>query len=164
MPCVVGVEGENACRFASGGNGKPGAFDRRLHVGMARIAEVAERGCKVGGADEQSVDALDRSYGLDLLQRGAAFDLRDDADAVVRVLQIVGVAAESRGAAGGAGDAAGAAGREARGCDDRPGLIRAVNHGHEQRGKADVEILFDMYRIADRNARDRVQRKGRDGL
>ena len=39
------------------------------------MADMTERGGKVGGADEDAVDAIDRGDGFQIAERGAGLDL-----------------------------------------------------------------------------------------
>ena len=55
-------------------------LERRLHLRMAPVADVAERGGQIVRPDEHAVDALDRGDRLDLLERLAGLDLHQHAD------------------------------------------------------------------------------------
>ena len=97
-------------------------LDRRLHVGVLRIAEMAERGRQIGRPDEHAVDAVDLGDRFDLVERGAGFHLHQNADLVIRLGQIAGHAAVAAGARGNR-DAADAMRRIARRRDRALGLL-----------------------------------------
>ena len=50
-------------------------LERRLHLGMAPVADMAERGREIVRADEHAVDAIDRGDRLDLIERAFGLDL-----------------------------------------------------------------------------------------
>src|SRR5690606_17792305 len=109
-----------------------------LNDRLLPVTDVAERGCQVVGADEYAVDAINRGDLLDLIEGAATLNLHDQADLLLRAVQIVLDAAESRRPRG-AADAADAGRRVARGRHRRPRLLGRLHEGNEERLNADVQ-------------------------
>ncbi len=157
------VEREEAGGLAGGADAGDGVLDRGDDLGVAGVAEVAEAGREVGGADEEAVDAVDGGDRLEGVEAGAGLDLDDQAELLLGAGEVVGDAA----VAGGAGqrrDAAHAARRVAHGGDGGLGLGGGLDVGDEQRLRADVEEALDQRGVVDLRADDRGQRIGREGL
>src|SRR6185295_19085420 len=55
---ALGIRGEDAGRLARGDHRGDAVGDRLQHVGVAGVAEVAERGRQIGRPEEDAVDAL----------------------------------------------------------------------------------------------------------
>src|SRR6185437_10955195 len=128
--------------------------DHRHDIFVRALAEIAERGVQVGGADENAVDAVDRGHRFDMRERLARLDLDQRADLVMRVDVIVLHAAEARGARA-AGDAAHARVGKTRVRDGGSRFLNRVYLRDQERLNADVEITLDGDTVIPRYAYDR---------
>src|SRR5260370_16163637 len=102
---LVLAHAQEAGCLAGGADALAGMEDRRLHVRVLRVGEMAHIGGEVGRADEDAVDALRRGDGRDIGDGLARLALHEDADLLRCALGIVGDAAIAVGA-GRAGKAA----------------------------------------------------------
>ncbi len=85
---------ENAGRFTVRLDAQQRRFDCLLYFRRAGLAEETHVGSKVGRADEDAVDAIDRGDLVKGGKAGAAFDLQQQADLVVGRLQVIRDAVE----------------------------------------------------------------------
>ena len=65
-------------------------FDHRLHLGVIRLADEAERRRQVAGADENAIHAIDPRDRIDRFHTGTAFDLHHHRDVLVNGGEVIG--------------------------------------------------------------------------
>ena len=123
---------------------------------------MAERGRQIGRADEHAVDPIGGHDRVEVVDRGARFGLHQHADLCIGFFGVVGVLPPARTAR--ATHAAHAAAAIVlwitRRTHHRGRLLGGVNHRHQQRLHADVQVLLDQHlpRLteAHRHARNRM--------
>lgn len=125
-------------------------LDSLLHLRMPGIADMPQRGGKIGRADKHAVDTGGVGDIVKRLQPGNRFNLQQQADLLLGLVKIVGGPVPAAGAAYGRSDAANAIGRIARRTDEFRRLRAAFHHGDQQAARADVEQLLHKNRVAGR--------------
>ena len=83
--------GQDAGRLAGGADARDAVGNDRLHLGVARVAQVAHRGGQVGRADEHTVHPRRGGDGVEVVQGLRGFGLHQQADLVVGLVDVVRV-------------------------------------------------------------------------
>src|SRR5712692_10866905 len=152
---LVLAHAEETRRLAGSADALAGIEDRRLHLRVLRVGEMAHIGGEVGRADEDAVDALGRGDGGEVGNGLARLALHEDADLLRRALGVIGDAAVAVGPRR-AGKAADALRRIARRRDGAPRFFGRLHEGKEQRARADVEQALDDHRLVPGHAHHRL--------
>ena len=160
----LGVEGVDAGGLADLDRGPDRVQHRLDHLGVVLPAEPSHRGGEVGGADEDPVDAVDRGDLGHALDGGRGLDLHEERDRARGIREVAGHPVPSRRARERAAHAAHAQRRVAHRPHDLGGLLGGVDHRHEEVLHAEVEVLLDDHRVAERRTHERRDRVGGHGV
>ena len=129
-----------------------GGFNGLDHLRLADIADMAQIGAQVRGADKHRVNAIHCQDIIKRIETGLVFNLHDKAHFIVSRGQIIGMAGKSGGARTGAPDPADAIWRVAHRFHQHFGLGGAFHHRHDQRLTAKIGNLLDDMGLADMRA------------
>src|SRR6185312_13893194 len=150
---LVLAHAEETRRLAGRLDALAGVEDRRLDLGVLRVAEMAHIGSEVRRADEDAVDPVDRGDRRNVGHRLARLALHQDANLLGGFLGIAGGATIAVGARR-AGKAANALRRIARRRHGAPRLFGRLHERKEQRTRANVEQPLDDHRLVPWHAHD----------
>ncbi len=145
-PREGGVRSQDAGGLARRADAAHRVLDRRDHVGVSGLADVAEARRQVRRADEDAVDAVDRGDLLEPVERLARLDLHEQAEFLGGPLGVARNPPEPRGSRQ-ARHAAHTLGRVARRCDGGPRLVRVLHVGDQQGLRAEIEEALDQDRV-----------------
>jgi hypothetical protein len=128
------------------------------------LPDESHRRREVGRADQDAVDPLDGRDLLDVLDRCRRLDLHEERDRRRGIREVAIDAIPPRGASERAADTPDPVRGIPHGAHHGLSLLGRVDHGDEQVLHAEVEVLLDGDRVAERRAHERGHRVGGDRL
>ncbi len=145
-------------------NAADGVLDGVLHIGMRGLAQVPERRRKIGWPDEHAVHAFDGRDRIQVIEAQARFHLDQQAHLIVGLMQIVRHAIPLRRPRQSRSNAANPGRWITHRGDQLLRLLRAFNHGNQQRLRTDIEQLLDELDVARNRPHDGMHGIRRHGL
>src|ERR1017187_4348788 len=152
---VVRIPSECPRGFACRADAPGRILDRRLHLGVPGIAQMAKIRGKIAGADEEAIDTFNSCDRFDFRKRRSAFQLHQDANIKVCVMMVALDASVVVGARH-YRDSANAKRRIASGGDRLARLFGVLNEWNEKRASTDIESALEHHRVIPRKPEYRL--------